>query len=176
MYSWYIYIYTHTPAIPLPATPREQLRWSKCIHSGQESEGKGKPKHKTHVNPLHSEARSRWDFTLCVSRFCKIARVLTKCWVLKSCQRSLRRWLGNYVNAWGAEVPNTFLVWHQLFLSPLLVLILTMTPSFWRMGSKNLKNYSLLPILLISQVLQQPRSTADVSDTEDIAGPVKCAV
>lgn len=62
----------------------------------------------------------------------------------------------------GIVVQNTFLTWHQLFVSPSLVLIPSMTPSFWRMEGENSKYHSQLPILPIRQILQQPWSMADI--------------
>lgn len=67
-----------------------------------------------------------------------------------------------------AEVQHTFWIWHQLFVSPLLVLNPSMTPSFWRMEGKSSKYHSQLPILPISQILQQPWSMADIREPKPL--------
>lgn len=68
----------------------------------------------------------------------------------------------------GVEVQNTVLTWHQLLVSALLVLIPSMTPSFWRMHGKSSKYQSQLPILPISQILQQPWSMADIREPKPL--------
>lgn len=66
------------------------------------------------------------------------------------------------------EVHNTFKIWRQLFVSPLLVLIPSITPSFWRMDGKNSKYHSQLPVLPISRILQQPWSMADIREPKPL--------
>lgn len=73
----------------------------------------------------------------------------------------------------GLEVQNTFKIWHQLFVSPFLVLTPSMTPvsGAWTVKVQNITpSFQILPISSIGTglILQQLWSMADVKEPEPL--------